>query len=74
MTSIRVKINTFQYQQSKLLYARELTRKSLINHLLTLSSTTESFVDNKVRAISTGDISSLIVAGFFVLEICMRKL
>jgi hypothetical protein len=70
MTSIREVINTFQCRQSRLLYARELVRKLSTDHLLTLSSTTESLVDRKVRAISTRDIStSLIVAGFFVLEI-----
>jgi hypothetical protein len=51
--------------ESRLLYARELVRKLSTDHLLILSSTTESLVGYKVRAISTRDISiSLIVAGF----------
>jgi hypothetical protein len=61
-------IISFQSLLSGLLCVRELVRKSA-NHLLTLSSTTESVVDHEVRAISTRDSSSLIVAGFFVLRI-----
>jgi hypothetical protein len=61
---------SFQRQLNRLLYACELVRKLRTNHLLVISSTTESLVDCKVRAISTRDISlSLIVADFFVLGV-----
>jgi hypothetical protein len=51
-----------------LLYGCELASKSA-SSLLTFSSTTESLVDPKVRAISTEDILlSLIVAGFLLLR------
>jgi hypothetical protein len=63
-----MEIISFQSLLSGLLYACELVRKSA-NHLLTFSSTIESFVDPKVRAISTEDFLSLIVAGFFVFVI-----
>lgn len=56
-----------------LIYARELVRKSA-NSLLTFSSTTESLVDHKVRAISTEDILLLlVVAGFFAFVDCSHN-
>jgi hypothetical protein len=58
----------FQHPLNRLLYACELASKLIANYLLLISSTTESVVDTRVRAISTRDTSlSLIVAGFFVL-------
>lgn len=53
---------------SGLLYARELVRKLSASSLTVVSSTTKSLVGREVRAISTTDISTLLIAaGFFVL-------